>query len=278
MEQELTAMIEQILSTVRGGDVTVADAVADTIPTEALEGVSRDQYVEAMDKVMETYDVPAELHDVYQEPLDAGGDYSPEGLKSNIEFLLENNDVVNAIDNSIQTGDYAEVHYGIDQHNDTNAATASGAGAVAADEVWGDTQTGDGVQAGDYSSVQAVGGDNSGQVAGGNATAQDITSGDGNFSNEGHINDSSIAFGGGDSSTQANDVYDESVNDSYNETNVGNTDGSYNEENVGNISHEAEHSIDATLEATVDTTGSFNTDDDGHDIDNSYNETELLDD
>ncbi len=278
--------VEEIFTQIKSYiDQSRVQAQATSAPAEGyeevtppvLEDVAPEDYRAAMEMVFDEYEVPEEMRQGVYDQLDANADYSPGGYIENLTIVLEDNDVTNHIDNSIEVGDYAEVHGGIHQANETNVATASGDGAVAADSIEGDTQTGDGIQAGDGSDVQAVGGDNSGQVAGMNATAEDITTGDGNFNNEGEINDSSIAFGGGDSSAEANDTVDYSTNDtgntsdSFNESDSYNTDGSYNTDE----SYTESTTVDAHLD--VDTTESFNSDDDHHDVDDSHNVHEAAD-
>ncbi len=270
--EELAAEIDRLFRSVLGGDAPATEVV-EAAGTDYLDGIGRDEYHDAMEMVMEQYDVPEPMREPVYEQLDAEGTYTPEGLRQNIELVLQDEDITNTVQNSLEVSDYAEVHYGIDQQNETNVATADGDGSIAGRDQNGQFQTGDGTQVGDWNNGVVNQGDNSGQQAGNDATADDITSGDGNFVNDeyGTVSENAIAFGGGDATNTANDVWDESVNDSYNEDNVGNVTDSYNEDNVGNSSYEAEHSAEASLHADVDVTGSYNEDNDHHDIDESHN-------
>jgi len=267
-------MLDELLQKVLGSDAPTADALSEAVDTEYLEQIDRATYEEAMEMVLDEYEVDPEIRQPVYDHLDAEGEYTPEGLQENLRVLLENDDITNQIDNALTIEHGAEVHYAdITQENDTNVANATGDGAIAGRDQWGQFQTGDGTQVGDHNEGVVNQGDNSGQQAGDYASADDITTGDGNFNNEGEINDSAIAFGDGAYATnQADDVYNASVNDSYNEDNVGNTTDSYNEDNVGNTSYETEHTVDANLHADVDVDHSYNSDEDGHDIDESYNE------
>ncbi|MDH3678964.1 MAG: hypothetical protein OEV40_03330, partial [Acidimicrobiia bacterium] len=209
------------------------------------------------------------------EQLDAQGEYTPEGYIENLTVVINDNDIHNEIDNSLTVEHGAEVHGDIHQANTTNVANATGEDSIAGRDQEGQFQTGDGVQVGDHNEGVVNQGDNSGQQAGYEAHADDITTGDGNFNNEGWIDDSAIAFGdGADATNQADDVVDHSTNYS------GNTEESYNTEYSGNVtdsdnytsSEEASLTVDAHLDADV--SESYNTDDDHHDVDESYNEYE----
>ncbi len=242
------------------------------VETDYLEEVERDDYMEALDQVMDTYEVPAEMREGVYEQLDAEGDYSEAGFIKHLEVVINDEDVSTVVENNIDNGvtveHGAEVHGDVYQASETNVATASGDGAIAGGDQDGQFQTGDGVQSNDNSGVVNQG-DNSGQQAGWDTTAEDITTGDGNFNNEGTINDSAIAFGEGDATNEANDVYDASTNDSYNTEDSLNTNDSFDTE--GSFNHEATATtttdVDAHLDADVH--DSFNSDDDYKDIDHT---------
>ncbi len=266
--EEIAAQIQAWLEAAQAGE-----DVTEVVDTDYLEGIGRDEYQQAMDIVFDHYDVPEPAREQTYEQLDAEGDYSPQGIQNNLEYVLANDDVTNQIDNSLTIEHGAEVHYAdVTQENETNVANATGDDSIGGRDQWGQFQTGDGVQVGDDNDGVVNQGDNSGQQAGDDAYADDITTGDGNFNNEGDINDSAVAFGGGSAYNEADDVVDHSVNDSYDTEDSYNTDYSGNVTDSGNAEYTETVDIDESLHADVDVDHSFNSDDDGHDIDNSYNE------
>jgi hypothetical protein len=262
--------LNELRTTSEPGNYT--EELPEVVDTDYLEEVDRDTYHEAMEMVFDQYDVPEEMREQVYQQLDAEGEYTPAGYIKNLTVIVEDEDIYNDIDNSLTVEHGAEVHGDITQQNTTNVANATGEDSIAGRDQEGQFQTGDGVQVGDYNDGVVNQGDNSGQQAGDYATADDITTGDGNFNNEGTIEDSAIAFGGGAANNTANDVYDASTNDSFNEDNVGNVNDSFNEDNVGNTTVETTHTVDENIHEDIDVTGSYNEDNDGHDIDDSYNE------
>ena len=247
------------------------EIVEETANPEVYEDVDRDTYIEAMEEVFNEYDVPQPMREQVYEQLDAQGEYTPEGYIQNLTVVINDNDIHNAIDNSLTVEHGAEVHGDITQQNDTNVANASGEGAIAGRDQEGQFQTGDGVQVGDDNSGVVNQGDNSGQQAGYEAHADDITTGDGNFNNEGQIDDSAIAFGGGAADNTANELDDHSTNDSFNTEHSYNEEGSYNTQDSYNTeeTYTETATVDANLDADVD--HSFNSDDDYKDVDDSHN-------
>ncbi len=269
---ELAAKIDEWIRGIRATETgTYSEAAPEVIEEDYLADVDRDTYHDAMEMVFEQYDVPEPMREQVYEQLDAEGAYNPAGYIENLTIVVEDNDISNHIDNSVEVGDYAEVHGGITQENETNVSTAAGDGAIAGRDQEGQFQTGDGVQVGDENSGLVNQGDNSGQQAGGNAMADDVTSGDGNFVNEGEVSENAIAFGGGSADNQADDVEDYSTNDSGNTSDSYNTDGSLNTSDSYNTdeSYTSSETIDATIDANA--TESFNQDNDEHDVDDSYN-------
>ncbi len=277
--QELATKIQEWIEGMRAAETgTYSEAAPEVVEAEYLEDVDRDTYHDAMEMVFDEYGVPEEMREQVYEQLDAEGAYNPAGYIENLTIVVEDNDITNHIDNSVEVGDGASIHGGITQQNETNVSTADGEGAIAGRDQDGQFQTGDGVQVGDENSGVVNQGDNSGQQAGNDATADDITSGDGNLVNDGSLSENAIAFGGGDATNQADDVDDYSTNDSFN------TNDSYNDEYSGNTSdsfnhtasEDVSHTVDATIDATA--TDSFNEDNDWKDVDDSHNETVDADD
>ena len=146
-------------------------------------------------------------------------------LSENVQIVYEDNDyITNNIDQSLDI--HGEVHGNVTQENDSNIVNATGEGSMA---VGGDiedstvqAQTGDGVQIGGDNEGVANVGDNSGQMAGEDAEADNVTSGnnnsvgsdgstvgDGNVNMEHvNINESALEFGEGDNTQQADDIED----------------------------------------------------------------------
>ena len=270
--QEVKTMLDELLQKVLGSDAPTADALSEAVDTEYLEQIDRATYEEAMEMVLDEYEVDPEIRQPVYDHLDAEGEYTPEGLQENLRVLLENDDITNQIDNALTIEHGAEVHYAdITQENDTNVANATGDGAIAGRDQWGQFQTGDGTQVGDHNEGVVNQGDNSGQQAGYEAHADDITTGDGNFNNEGQIDDSAIAFGGGAADNTANELDDHSTNDSFNTEHSYNEEGSYNTQDSYNTeeTYTETATVDANLDADVD--HSFNSDDDYKDVDDSHN-------
>jgi len=276
--KDVATYLDELVHRIMGSDYDgdYAAAVDEYADPEYLDTVDPAEYEDGLKKVLEHWQVPADAAAPVYDDAEAG-DYTVEDLKRNISLLLENEDIKTHIDNSANVGDYAHVHGGVDQYNETNVANATGDQAIAGQEQWGQFQTGDGVQVGDYNQGVVNQGDNSGQQAGHTAHADDITTGDGNFNNEGTIEDSAVAFGGGSAYNQADDVYDASINDSFNTTDSGNVTDSYDTENSGNTTVETSHDVDIDAHLDVDVVESFNEDnDDVHD--DSYTHTEVADD
>jgi hypothetical protein len=204
---------------------------------DALAEVPRETYVAALDQVMEEKGVPADVRGTVADQLDAHGDYSSQGLLDHLNLVVNDQDVNNWVDQSLNNE--GEVHGDLYQENDSNVANATGEGSLAGDEVYGNqVQTGDGQQVGGDSGVQNQG-NNSGQQAGYDADADNITTGDhntvgsdwasrvgaGQVSQDGaYINDSAQAYGEGSANNEANDSYTEestfttteTANDSFN--------------------------------------------------------------
>ena len=146
-------------------------------------------------------------------------------LSENVQIVYEDNDyITNNIDQSLDI--HGEVHGNVTQENDSNVVNATAEGAVA---TGGDivdssvqTQTGDGIQVGGDNEGVANVGDNSGQVAGSDAHADNVTSGNDNAVGSGEstvgdgnvnmdhvsIDDSAVEFGEGDNAQQADEIDD----------------------------------------------------------------------
>ena len=286
-QEELQAMLQQLFERFAAeGEAPTAEEIEEALGSDVLAAIGRDAYVPALDGAMDAAGVPADARgDVYDQ-LD-GGDYSPDDIRDNIRFLFEQEEITNSIENGITIegggGGYDEHGYDagtqvhdINQHNTDNQANASGDGAIAGRDQWGQFQTGDGVQTGDYNSGVVNQGDNSGQQAGGTATGGDFTTGDGNFDNSGTINNSAIAFGGGSAENSTDQSLDASTNDSFNDENVGNTNDSWNQDNVGNTDIVTENTYEENLEANLTVDDSFKVDvhEDGYGHDDHHEEVE----
>jgi len=174
------------------------------------------------------------------------GDVSLEQLakimSENVNEVYQDNDELGStISQNLES--HGEVHGNIEQNNYSDQVNATGEGATA---VGGDmayssvqTQTGDGVQVGGHNAGVANVGDNSGQMAGGDAYAGNITSGDnanvaseGSAAGDGAINmsgasisGSAVEFGEG-SNTQESTYVDDSYNTASQATNI-DEDSSY---------------------------------------------------
>jgi hypothetical protein len=252
---DLRAYIESIIS----GDPAEAAQALDH--PAALAGVTPDQYTTVLQQVLTDHGVPAEAQGHIIDQLHADADYSPQGLIQNLNIVVNDSDVTNNVDQSVHVD--GEVHGDVVQEGNSNVANATAEGAIAGDHVSGNqVQTGDGQQVGHDSGVQNQG-DNSGQLAGHDATADNVTSGDNNTvasdeasrvgadqvsQDHASLDDSAQAFGHGSVDNTANDSYDS--HDSYSEsataTDSFNTHADYND-NDTNTQHlnyeEDDHSI-----------------------------------
>jgi hypothetical protein len=231
--QALVDALERILS--NPGNYADPAALQAALGGEgALEGISQDEFMRAVDEALTAEGVPQDVRDQVISKLEAQPDFDPYG---NVEIVINEPDVNNYVDQSLDI--YGEVHGDVYQANTSNVANATGEGAIAGEEVYGNqVQTGDGQQVGGDSGVQNQG-DNSGQQAGGNATADNVTTGDGNTVGSGaasrigaeqvsqdyaSIDDSSQAFGEGAADNTSTDTYDSHDQVSYEER----ADGSFN--------------------------------------------------
>jgi hypothetical protein len=269
------------------GDTGYTPEEAEDEVAEEMPDVDRDAYVEGMDRYLEEAGVPEDMRAEVIAQLDANGEYDPDGYGQNIIFVIENNEetINNHVDNSIEIGEGAEVD-DIHQANDTNQSNAAGDGAIAGRDQEGQFQTGDGVQVGDDNAGVVNQGDNSGQQAGWDATADDFTTGDGNFSNEGHVDNSAVAFGGGAADNQTDQSVDASTNDSFNETDSYNTADTGNTSDSFNVTDEytETNTVDANLDAKIEDSFKIEVEEEGHghdgyghDDDDEYETTELHD-
>jgi hypothetical protein len=194
----------------------------------ALDDVPREAYMQALDQVLSDNGVPEDIRAQVADQLVAQDDYSGEGLLNHLTIVINDNDVTTEIDQSLHID--GEVHGDVVQQNDSNVANAIGEGSIAGEYVEDNqVQTGDGQQVGGNSGVQNQG-NNSGQQAGANAYADNVTTGDGNTvaSDEASrvgqgqvsqdyatVDDSSQAFGEGDSHNEANDTSDSHYTESH---------------------------------------------------------------
>jgi len=206
-------------------------------------------------------------------------------MSENVEIVYEDNDYITTnIDQSLNI--HGEVHGNVEQANVSDVTNATGQGSVA---VGGDmvdsqiqSQTGDGVQVGGDNTGAANVGDNSGQMAGGNADANNITSGDnanvasqGSAAGEGainmadaHISDSAVEFGEGDN-TQTDTTVADSHNQQSESTNV-DYDSTYDSHNEG--TYDSHNEATATDNSSYDYNETYDdhsqqSDDDTADID-----------
>ncbi len=252
MEAALVYIQDSLASMVRSGP-----GDSGYTPEELPEppDVAPEDYRAAMDQYLDDAGVPEEERGDIYDQLDEQGDYSADGYRQNLVFVIENHSdtINNHVDNSISIEEGAEVH-DIHQANDTNQASATGDGAIAGDEQYGQFQTGDGVQVGDGNSGVVNQGDNSGQQAGWDAEGGDFTTGDGNFDNEGTIENSAVAFGGGSADNQTDQSENWSTNDSYNRENTDNYNDSGNTTDSYNTTDEytETNTVDANLDVTVE--------------------------
>ena len=233
---------------------------------EMPEGTPED-YRAAMDQYLDEAGVPEDQREEAYDQLEANGDYTADGYRQNIIFVIENNEetINNHVDNSIEIGEGAKVD-DIYQANDTNQSNATGDGAIAGRDQEGQFQTGEGVQTGDGNSGVVNQGDNSGQQAGWDAEGGDFTTGDGNFDNEGTIENSAIAFGGGDADNTTDQSVDHSTNDSFNETDSYNTNDSFNETDSYNTTDEytETNTVDANLDAKIEDSFKIEVEEEGY--------------
>jgi hypothetical protein len=152
----------------------------------------------ALEEVLDEYGVPEEHRQPMYDAIEAHDGYGAEALAEGLTIEITNTEVNNYIDNSIKTGDYAEIY----QENESNVATASAEGATAVgDDLEGEviTQTGDGVQAGEADNIQ-TGDDN---VAGSDHASR-VSAGDQISTDGAHVDDSNF----GDGTNQANQLHD----------------------------------------------------------------------
>jgi hypothetical protein len=223
---------------------------------EGLDGYSHEAYSQALDQVLADNGVSQEIREQVRDQFDAQDDYSSGGILNNLTIVINDNDVTTNVDQSLNIE--GEVHGDVVQQNDSNVANATGEGSVAGEYVdHNQVQTGDGQQVGGDSGVQNQG-DNSGQQAGGNAHADNFTTGDDNTVGSGEasrigqgqvsqdyatVDDSSQAFGEGDSYNEANDTSASSYSESYSAT----AEDSYN----------VDETDDDTQTQTVETHGGY---------------------
>jgi len=212
-------------------DVDLAQAMQAAAASAGLEPDVAEQLVAAAGSTGGAVAYSAPGPGAAPEPLPVDGDEPltlnqlVEILSQNVQIVYEDNDyITNNIDQSLDV--HGEVHGNINQQNTSNVTNATGEGSVA---VGGDvsdsqiqSQTGDGVQIGGDNEGVANVGDNSGQMAGEDADAANITSGDnnqvgsdgstvgdGNVDMHGvNINESAVEFGEGDNTQQADDIAD----------------------------------------------------------------------
>jgi hypothetical protein len=138
----------------------------DGISAEAIAGEFGDDYNydyatahAALEDVFNEYGIPEEYRQEMYDAIESHeGGYGPEALAEGLNVTINNTAVNNYVDQSVHAGDYAEIY----TENEANVATASAEGAVAVgDDLEGtaQTQTGDGVQAGQADNIQ-TGSDN----------------------------------------------------------------------------------------------------------------------
>jgi len=242
--KELIDEINRIFAEM-GGEGDYTEALAEVAADEYTDGEPSEDLRTALEVVLTDQGVDPETRQQVLDSLDETE--SPE------DFTVIINQTY--VDNSLDIGDGAEIHGGVTQANDTNTSNANAEGAIAGRDQGGQFQTGDGVQVGDGNDGVVNQGDNSGQIAGDNAWAEDINSGENILTNEHGTVDGAIAFGEGSYATDADThTEDYSTNDSFNSENVGNTDGSLNTDGSYNVteSHSEDVDIDAHLKVDVD--------------------------
>ena len=235
--EELKAYIERAFSQigVGGEDGATLQPLSEDLPADLPAEVSQEDYLQALDEVMEEQGIPEDVRQQVADRFVAADNYGPAGIQQHLTFVINDDDVTNHIDQSLNID--GEVHGDINQANESNVANATGEGAIAGEEVHDNqVQTGDGQQVGGDSGVQNQG-NNSGQQAGYDATADNVTTGNGNTvgsdnasrigaeqvsQDHADIDDSAQAFGHGSADNQADDIHDsqntldENITDSFN--------------------------------------------------------------
>jgi len=255
---EITAKVSEYLAQLIGNPesaVTFSEGPIDAIEAEfggedlselnvaqAIEGA----YAQAGDAVAAAGgEAPAPVAPPMPEPAE-GGDVTLDQLvkimSENVNEVYQDSDEIGTtIGQNLES--HGTIHGNMVQESYSSEVNATGEGSLAVgdDMAYSDvqTQTGDGVQVGGSNYGVANVGDNSGQMAGGNASAGNITSGDnanvasqGSAAGDGAINmagasihDSAVEFGEG-SNTQQDTFIEDSYNTAAQTTNV-DTDSTY---------------------------------------------------
>lgn len=158
-----------------------------------------------------------------------GGGYSIEQLATifaeGIKVEVNNTEFTNNVDNSLYVD--GDVKGGIHQQNETNIVNADDGAIAAGNDQYGQFQTGDGQQV-DHADGPVTQGDISGQVAGNDATADNVQSGDYNTAASDYAvqGDENVQahdikeseFGKGDLTDDDSVKLDAEINDSFNQT------------------------------------------------------------
>jgi len=257
--QEIREIIEQLISNndelASISSEATAVQVNETVEVDALEDVDLETYQAALDQVLADYGVTEVSRADAVDQLEAADDYSAAGLMDHLSTVVSDSTVHTAIDNSLHTT--GEVHGNIHQANQDNLANATAEDAIAGRDQHGNFQTGDGQQVDGSNDGVMNQGDNSGQQAGYDAYADNITTGDGNM-----VGSTGATVGHGNVSADGAHInaYDSAVN-------LGSGSADYNEEYTDNSTFDDHSTYDdhADLSHNVD-------------IDNSGNSTSILED
>lgn len=252
MLEGLSEAAKDLLATLRGAqelrseDPTYAEADDYVEPPVYEKPVS----VEEVKEVMEYLEVPEEHQDKVYEEWEAEGQYDTGSL---VKVIADNDEIGNWIDQSQNVDGH--IHGGVRQENESQVINADDGAVVAG---------------GNQHDVQALTGDGSLQIGGGNWG--EVIQGDSNVSAEGaHINDSAIAFGEGDATNTANDSVTAHSNNDYSED----TDVTIDVADSGNYTsdqtHTATEDIDLHLTNSANESSTYVEDNDWKDVDDSHN-------
>jgi len=229
--EQIREMIAKISgSTPTGAPATDPEPAPE--PYAELEEMDYETYAEALDQVLSELNVPEEARQGAQDQLEAGDDYSPEGLMSHLADTVNDSSVSTHIEDSFHnTG---TVHGNIHQVNETNVANATAEDSIAGRDQHGNFQSGDGQQIDGSNYGVANQGDNSGQQAGGYAEADNITTGDGNM-----VGSTGATVGNANVDLDGATIY---ANDSA--VNIGSGEAAYDEDIEINASYDDHSTVD----------------------------------
>ena len=255
LSNEAKELIEEInrIFAEMGGEGDYTEALAEVAADEYTDGEPSEDLRTALEVVLTEQGVDEETRRQVLDALDETE--SPE------EFTVVINQTY--VDNSLDIGDGAEIHGGITQANDTNTSNATGDGAIAGRDQEGQFQTGENNTQVGHGNEGVVGvEENSGVIAGNDASTGAVNSGENILTNEdGHVA-GAFAFGEGAEATDADThTEDYSINDSENVENAYNVDGSENATDSYNETYTDESSLTVDAHIKVDADSDY----DGYD-------------